>query len=157
MVKIAEEKRFNVALSLPADSVLLLQEWQQQLTIVEQQDIEADATKGNTNRTSLTVTTVDNTLLQTLHQQISLSTPPTVDTPNNRPCFGVLCFEDNLCLGEVLFNSPVLVIDGSDDDIIVSRIGFGSFPNCNSTSEAHQEQRSQIGLVVSWLCLSNNL
>lgn len=95
------------------------------------------------------VTTVDNTLLTTVQDHMTLCYP-TPCTPSNKPRFGVLCFEDNICLGEYLLSSPVLVIDGSTDDSIISRIGFGSFPNCNPTS-SHVEQRNNIGLVIPYM------
>ena len=102
---------------------------------------EGDITQG---RTSLT--TVDNTLLKTLqdHMTLCYSTPC---TPINKPQFGVFCFEDNICLGEFLLSVPVLVIDGSIDDSIISHIGFGSFPNCNPAS-SYMEYRHKIGLVI---------
>ena len=90
--------------------------------------------------------TVDNTLLTTLQDHMILCYP-TPYTPSNKPQFGVLSFEDNICLGEYLLRPPVLVIDGSADDSIISHIGFGSFPNCSPTS-SHVEHRNNIGLVI---------
>lgn len=114
--------------------------------------IEGDTINGNINSTSLA--TVDNTLLQTLQDHMiqcapTPYNPSSAGTPN---CFGVLCFEDDLCLGEVLLSSPVLVIDGSNDDSIMSRIGFGGFPTCNLTS-SYVEHRDHIGLVLPYMVI----
>lgn len=140
-----------------------LQEWQHVQFVKGgdvQQSTDDAATNGKSkNRILLTATTVDDTLLQTLQDHIySTSTPhgnlATANSPTKLWCT-VLCFEDNTCLGEVLLNSPVLLIDGSDDDCIMSRIGLGSFPNSNSTS-AYKEQRHHIGLVLTYTAVDGS-
>lgn len=119
-------------------------------------EIEDDTTKGSGNKTSLTI--ADTTLLQTLqdHMMQCITTPYSLITPTNKSSFGVLCYENDICLGEVLLNSPVLVIDGSEDDSIMSRIGFGNFPNSNST-KCYMEHRKHIGLVMyDYMMMSEN-
>ena len=135
---------------------VLLQEWER--TVQQWPTSSAEGVKTQQNmkfeedcRTS--VITVDNTILTTVQDHMILCYP-TPCTPSNKPRFGVLCFEDNICLGEYLLSPPVLVIDGSADDSILSHIGFGSFPNCNPTS-SYVEHRNNIGLVIPYMDITN--
>ena len=134
--------------------VVLLQEWER---TVQQwpASLEGGKTqqnmkfKGEITHGRTPVTTVDNTLLKMLQDHMTLCYP-TPCTPSNKPRFGVFCFEHNICLGEYLLSPPVLVIDGSADDSIISHIGFGSFPNCNPTS-SYMEHRHNIALVIPYI------
>ena len=119
-------------------------------------EIEGDAvTNENIDRTLLA--TVDNTLLQTLQDHMIQCSPTpykpaSAATHTNNSWFGVLCYENNICLGQVLLNSPVLVVDGSADNSIMSRIALGSFPNCNPTS-SYAMYRHHIGLVIPYMVM----
>lgn len=120
----------------------------------EQQNMEGEGDAATNDRTLLA--TVDNTLLQTLQEHMIRCSPtsykPAVIHSINKSWFGVLCYEHDICFGQVLLNSPVLVIDGSTDNSIMSRIALGSFPNCNPTS-SYAIYRHHIGLVIPYMVI----
>ena len=110
----------------------------------EKQNMEVETDVVN-DRTLLA--TVDNTLLQTLQDHMIQCSP----TPYTHSWLGVLCFEDDsICLGQALLNSPVIIIDGSADNSIMSHIALGSFPNSSPTS-SYIMYRHHIGLVIPYM------
>lgn len=98
--------------------------------------------------------TIEHALFQILRKHLQNSIPYTTPSGHSRPWCSVVCFEDDIFLGEVQLVAPVFVVDGSSDQTSVTRIGLGNFPS-TSWSEDYVKCRDNIGLVQCSNCIYN--